>query len=305
MKKILHLLLAMLAVTVVVGLSACSREEKGAATLVFEQVDFRRSDDSIGKEFPHAWARYYADIEWPVAGDTAMRQLLQRCVLEGLRLPTTADSLWAPTDSLRPVLKRLSDDFFAFYRKDCPALADGVGYSIRYITTVEARTERLITYNKWVETYLGGASAKVRQEYANIDLQERRILQNGDILLPHAIDTLRPLLARGLLKYFREEEQGPLALNVLELAYRERGCQPLTAAGLDKLLCRPALQLDLPQGVPGLTEQGLAFRYQPGEIAHPACGMPIVVIPYDSLPDVLAPLAKELALLLRPIAPKN
>ena len=131
--------------------------------------------------------------------------------------------------------------------------------------TVAAQTGSYVTYTDTCEQYLGGAhgiSAMGGVTFRKSDGRRfgHEMLRNTDT------EAFRQLLKEGLRQYFSEG-----------------GADATT----DKLLAQMLLTegsvdyLPLPKAVPYLMPDGVAFVYQPYEIAPYAAGSPSFTIPYD------------------------
>ncbi len=123
--------------------------------------------------------------------------------------------------------------------------------------------------------YMGGAHGGVTGAgYFTFDRRDGSLVE--DMVDPSQTDALQPLLARGLVSYYRgfgeemTEEQLPDRLQLLE----------------DRI--------PLPAWTPYPTADGLTFVYQQYEIACYADGMPAFTVPYEDIGPFLTPHARDL-----------
>ena len=297
--KSTHLLPSLAGLFMAAGLLwSCHDRNQGVASLKFDSVAFEKTYYGVNESDTLGQAEYSVAVEYPVAGDTAMRRLIQQWLLVSLNAYAHVDTLpqplatahdvaeqWAkaaraddaPLDSLRPYAERFSSDYFDIYGRDSKEVDRWLQYEFTANMRVDALTDRLVTYKTIVYSYLSGAHGQTFVRYANFDMQDLRLLRTEDLFVPHAADSLRPLLVEGLKAYWKEDGQ-PV----------------MTTEQLDDIIWDSPSQLALPESVPGLTPQGIVFLYQSYEIAAYAAGLPVVTIPYQDLPDVLTPLCKEL-----------
>ncbi len=126
-------------------------------------------------------------------------------------------------------------------------------------------TGRFITFLAETYVYTGGAHGIQYREYATYRKDNGHLVTWNDLVLPKKKKDFCLLVTGGLQKYF--------------------GVMDFTALREHLLLSEPYTRTSfpLPQGNPGLVEDGLRVQYGAYEIAPYAAGQPLVVIPYSSM----------------------
>jgi hypothetical protein len=132
--------------------------------------------------------------------------------------------------------------------------------------TYNGGNSRLAVISRDWEYYTGGAHGMRNRDYYVFSLEEKRRLSLGDILLDEAKPALDNLVEAALRKQMEIPDWIPLS---------EQGFFEDSPNKLEDFFLSP---------------QGLGFQWDPYEIAPYSMGIIEVIIPYDSLQNVLSPL---------------
>ena len=149
----------------------------------------------------------------------------------------------------------------------------GWAYSFSLLKTRE--TDRYVVFLSEDYVYLGGAHGGVIGR-GGLTFDKKDGHQVEPFLDPASLDAIQPLLRKGLLKYFSEEQE------------------EITPEELDGYLFIENGTVPFPAWMPYPDENGLVFTYQQYEIASYAAGMPNFTVAYDELLPFLTQEAKEL-----------
>ena len=227
--------------------------------------------------FPHQATSPRARLSWqalaPTGGPTAPRQALQASMLRDLR----GDSAAAKVPLGLPALyQQQRDTFYRAYRTEVaasPAPTDtadtgsyraSLNYEEQTASYVLFREGDLLSVAYFTYSYTGGAHGSYGTTGASYDLRTGRRLRYDDIFLPSATAQLPALLAPAVR---------PLV-----------GLKPGEA--LDKTLL--VKRMPVTHNV-YLTTGGVAFVYQPYEIAAYAQGEVTVFLPLGQVRSLLRP----------------
>lgn len=141
-------------------------------------------------------------------------------------------------------------------------IADSPKWAYDYTLEKIGETDRYLVFNSRDYVYMGGAHGGIVGAGA-LTFDKADGHQVTPVLRPDCVEDIQPLLVRGLLDYFKEEEVEMSEDGLFEI-----------------LMLEQERQIPLPAWDPFPTEAGLVFTYQQYEIASYAAGMPQFVVPF-------------------------
>ena len=149
----------------------------------------------------------------------------------------------------------------------------GWGYS--FSLKKDRETERYVVFLSEDYVYMGGAhGGVVGRGPLTFDKKDGR--QVEEFFEPSSLEAMQPLLRKGLVDYFAENDY------------------EVTPEGLDDILMLDAGFVPFPAWAPFPSDKGMVFTYQQYEIAAYAAGMPNFTLPYEDVLPYLTPEAKAL-----------
>ena len=149
------------------------------------------------------------------------------------------------------------------------------GWEYEFNLLTDRETDRYVVFVSQDYVYLGGAHGGViGRGGLTFDKKDGALVEK--FLDPSCLDAIQPLLRKGLVQYFTD--------NDMEVAPEE----------LDNILFLETGIVPFPAWTPYPSEDGLVFTYQQYEVASYAAGMPEFTIPYADLLPYLTPEAKAL-----------
>ena len=174
--------------------------------------------------------------------------------------------------------KQPPESVVAFAAAVCAKYSAGKGEKIpvdvceiKYVRRIKGAKAGLVTYTDFSESFLGGAHGISSMSGVTFRKSDGRrfgqeMLRNTDT------EAFRKLLKDGLKQYFSSASQDSIDDGQLAQLL-------LTDSSVD--------YLPLPQATPYLTKDGVAFVYQPYEIAPYAAGRPSFTVPYEKIKPFL------------------
>lgn len=236
------------------------------------------STDSLVCELDDSVCEVYMCADYPVAGPSALVNILQEYICEEMgvdtRLRTKGDAvLHEGADIMHEALKSSWNSIEPMEDSDKPTL-----FGVRNIRKV-SDTAGYVSYLSVYEDYQGGAHGS-RVEIGTTFRKSDGRRFGWDLLKNTDSDAFRLLLKEGLRQYL-------LSGGVKEA---------LTDEGLQSLLLYDGSvdYLPLPHNAPYLTEQGIVFAYQQYEIAPYALGIPTFTLNYQKIEPYLSSAVKEM-----------
>ena len=231
-----------------------------------EQNSF--ATDSLKYENKTKTAEVTIAADWPQTGNAPLVNAIREYVSEqlgGIYKGTLANGDSAIQFYGEQQMARMES-----FAKDLAGSAASATYLLQEIKVL-AETETFVTYTDFSESYLGGAhgiSSMSGTTFRKSDGRRfgREMLRNTDT------EAFRKLLKDGLKQYFSSASNEPVDDGQLSQLL-------LTNNSVD--------YLPLPQATPYLTKGGVAFVYQPYEIAPYAAGRPSFTIPYEKIKPFL------------------
>lgn len=149
------------------------------------------------------------------------------------------------------------------------------GWEYEFNLLKDRETDRYVVFVSQDYVYLGGAHGGIiGRGGLTFDKKDGALVEK--FLDPSCLDAIQPLLRKGLVQYFKD--------NDMEVAPEE----------LDNILFLETGIVPFPTWTPYPSEDGLVFTYQQYEVASYAAGMPEFTIPYADLRPYLTPEAKAL-----------
>ena len=149
-------------------------------------------------------------------------------------------------------------------------IAESPKWAYEYKLEKIGETDRYLVFNSQDLVYMGGAHGGIVGAGA-LTFDKADGHQVTPVLRPDCVEDIQPLLVRGLLEYFKDEE--------VELS--EEGL-------FEILMLEQERQVPLPAWDPYPTADGLVFTYQQYEIASYAAGMPQFVVPFAEVREFLS-----------------
>ena len=150
------------------------------------------------------------------------------------------------------------------------------GWEYDFNLLKDRETDQYVVFLSQDFVYLGGAhGGVVGRGGLTFDKKDGRLVEK--MLDPACLDTIQPLLRKGLTQYFAAD-----------------GETEITQEELDNYLFLESGVIPFPAWTPRPGEDGLVFTYQQYEIASYAAGMPEFTIPFEDLLPYLTPEAKAL-----------
>lgn len=137
-------------------------------------------------------------------------------------------------------------------------------------------TDRFVTFRAEAYTYTGGAHGMQYVAYGTFVKADGRLLTWDDIVSPKRKTRFRALVADALMGYFGVQSFDAMKEKLLVDDQCTRSTFPL------------------PEGAPGLLDDGLHVQYADYEIAPHAAGMPGVTITYDQMKGFWTPYAVKI-----------
>lgn len=242
----------------------CAFAAKKSKTIEVETSKFEKNDTT---------AEAYVLVQWPVKGDKAIVDSLQKNINSwiGGEIQNPKD-IQAYGESL---FESLSIDWHSVYDDMEPE--DRLGaFTQRYEVTLETQTDRYVTYFYRHHEYQGGMhgyTTDVGFTFRKSDGKQIPLLKDTDS------PELAQLLKEGVKRFFggttpmSDEE-------VLEYLFAEE------VEALDNL--------PLPGNAPYLSKTGVVFLYTQYEIAPYSSGIITFEVPFDEISPFLTPEAKEM-----------
>lgn len=149
------------------------------------------------------------------------------------------------------------------------------GWEYEFNLLKDRETDRYVVFISQDYVYLGGAHGGILGRGGlTFDKKDGALVEK--FLDPSCLDAIQPLLRKGLVQYFKD--------NDMEVAPEE----------LNNYLFLETGVIPFPAWTPYPSEDGLVFTYQQYEIAAYAAGMPEFTIPFADLLPYLTPEAKAL-----------
>ena len=150
------------------------------------------------------------------------------------------------------------------------------GWEYDFNLLKDRETDQYVVFLSQDYVYLGGAhGGVVGRGGLTFDKKDGRLVEK--MLDPACLDTIQPLLRKGLTQYFAAD-----------------GETEITQEELDNYLFLETGVVPFPAWTPYPSEDGLVFTYQQYEIAAYAAGMPEFTVPYADILPYLTPEAKAL-----------
>ena len=149
------------------------------------------------------------------------------------------------------------------------------GWEYEFNLLKSRETDQYVVFLSQDYVYLGGAHGGVTGR-GGLTFGKKDGVLVDKMLDPACLDTIQPLLRKGLTKYFSDED--------MEITQEE----------LDNYLFLETGVVPFPAWTPYPSEEGLVFTYQQYEIAAYAAGMPEFTVPYADILPYLTPEAKAL-----------
>ena len=154
-------------------------------------------------------------------------------------------------------------------------LAEMPGWGYSFSLKKDRETERYVVFLSEDYVYMGGAhGGVVGRGPLTFDKKDGR--QVEEFFEPSSLEAMQPLLRKGLVDYFSENDY------------------EVTPEGLDDILMLDAGFVPFPAWAPFPSDKGMVFTYQQYEIAAYAAGMPNFTLPYEDVLPYLTPEAKAL-----------
>ena len=154
-------------------------------------------------------------------------------------------------------------------------LTDMPGWEYGFSLKKDRETDRYVVFLSEDYVYLGGAHGGIiGRGPLTFDKEDGNLVER--FLKTSCLEAIQPLLRKGLVGYFAEDEY------------------EVTPDELDNILMLDAGFIPFPAWTPFPSEDGLVFTYQQYEIAAYAAGMPNFTIPYEDILPYLTPEAKRL-----------
>ena len=154
-------------------------------------------------------------------------------------------------------------------------LAEMPGWGYSFSLKKDRETERYVVFLSEDYVYMGGAhGGVVGRGPLTFDKKDGR--QVEEFFEPSSLEAMQPLLRKGLVDYFAENDY------------------EVTPEGLDDILMLDAGFVPFPAWAPFPSDKGMVFTYQQYEIAAYAAGMPNFTLPYEDVLPYLTPEAKAL-----------
>ena len=154
-------------------------------------------------------------------------------------------------------------------------LADMPGWEYDFCLLKDRETDKYVVFLSQDYVYLGGAHGGVVGR-GGLTFDKKDGILVDQMIDPASLDTIQPLLRKGLSQYFSDNE--------MEVAPEE----------LDNILFLETGVVPFPSWTPYPSEDGLVFTYQQYEIAAYAAGMPEFTVPFADILPYLTPEAKAL-----------
>lgn len=180
----------------------------------------------------------------------------------------------APEMDVKQASDFLAQQFEKAYRQEYKAetVTPIYTYDAFYYPDWQSPDEKLVTYMLYNDLYYGGAHGTSNGTYVTFDSSTGKALGIEDIFTPAGFDSAEKILAEQVAKY----TGGTITTAYLQGEGHESNGYYVTYK--DKTYPRPAL-----------TPAGVAFAYQPYDIAPFSEGIRYFLIPYDALKGALKP----------------
>ena len=154
-------------------------------------------------------------------------------------------------------------------------LAEMPGWGYSFSLKKDRETERYVVFLSEDYVYMGGAHGGVVGR-GPLTFDKKDGHQVEEFFEPSSLEAMQPLLRKGLVEYFSENDY------------------EVTPEGLDDILMLDAGFVPFPAWAPFPSDKGMVFTYQQYEIAAYAAGMPNFTLPYEDVLPYLTPEAKAL-----------
>ena len=154
-------------------------------------------------------------------------------------------------------------------------LAEMPGWGYSFSLKKDRETERYVVFLSEDYVYMGGAHGGVVGR-GPLTFDKKDGHQVEEFFEPSSLEAMQPLLRKGLVDYFAENDY------------------EVTPEGLDDILMLDAGFVPFPAWAPFPSDKGMVFTYQQYEIAAYAAGMPNFTLPYEDVLPYLTPEAKAL-----------
>lgn len=220
--------------------------------------------DSVAYEHKTHTSEVTLRADYPKGGNAILTNAISEYISE--QLGGTYSGPLTTKDSLIAYYGRQQTTRLDEMAKDMQGSAAAPLYYSEEIK-VATETDRYVTYTDLSESFMGGAHGISTMSGTTFRKSDGRRF-GYEMLRNTNSDDFRALLKEGLRQYF--------TATGMEVGNDEQLAQLLlNNNGVD--------YLPLPQAAPYLTADGMAFVYQPYEIAPYAAGRPSFTIPYDKI----------------------
>lgn len=229
-----------------------------------ESIKFEMLEGEINKpvsfpESPYDSITLTYNIAWPISGDEQIVSYLQHWIIEGV---ASGSGIKNAKMDVRATLEAVADKMAATEAGELP-----------WKKSIEVTAEENTPFNSYLTLNLQNEGYAYMAHYPDLHNATLTIrMTDGEIFQPEMAientDKMRALIGENLIKHYKNEDPN------WEWSERIMGYN--------------RFNVPMPRSNPQLTKEGMAIKYEMGEISSSSEGTFYCVIPYDEVRYVLS-----------------